>query len=180
MQLHNTPEKYGLIAKSLHWIVGLLIIGAWIVGDYAMGLPKDDSNMHTLIDLHKSVGMVILILVIIRFAWRLYDGSPKFAGINPYIATAAKTVHYLLYLMMFLQPLSGWAMSSAAGYNPTLFGLYTFPGIVPKDQMMAGFYMFLHNTGADIILILFALHVAGALFHHFFLKDNTLRRMTVD
>ncbi len=180
MQIRNTPEKYGIVAKSLHWVVGILIILAWIVGDYAMDLPKGDPSIHPLLDLHKSVGMVILMLVIIRLSWRLYDGSPQFFRINPYQAVAAKTVHYLLYLMMFLQPLTGWAMSSSAGYTPTLFGLFTFPALVPVDPSMTGTYFALHNSGAMVMLTLFILHVGGALFHHFVLKDNTLRRMTVD
>lgn len=180
MQIHNTTEKYGIVAKSLHWLVGILIILAWIVGDYAMDLPKNDPSVHTLIDLHKSVGMAILMLVIIRLTWRLYDGAPGFANMNPYIATAAKTVHILLYVMMFLQPLTGWAMSSAAGYNPTFFGMFTFPGLVSKNPALAQEFFVLHNTGAMVLLALFVLHVAGALFHHFVLKDNTLRRMTVD
>ena len=78
MQLHNTDERYGVVAKSLHWIVGLLIIVAWIVGYYACDLPRTDPSKGTLFFYHKSVGMLILMLVIARLSWRLYDGSPKF------------------------------------------------------------------------------------------------------
>jgi cytochrome b561 len=181
MQIHNTTDSYGIVAKTLHWVVALLIITAWIVGYYAVDLPNKDPQKGLLFMLHKSVGMVILMLVVIRLSWRLYDGTPRFSEtMNRLIATAARTVHYLLYAFMFIQPLSGWAMSSAAGHNPTFFGLFPFPGLVPQDPTMAVNYMIIHNVSAMILLTLFILHVGGALTHHFILKDNTLRRMTVD
>lgn len=180
MQLKNTATKYGLIAKLLHWLVAILIIGAWIVGYYAADLPNDNPQKFELFDLHKSVGMVILMLVIIRLSWRMYGGAPGFANMNPLLVFAAKTVHYLLYICMFVQPLSGWALSSSAGYNPTLFGLFSFPALVPKDKSMVETYVDIHEFVAWSLLVLFALHVGAAIFHHFVLKDNTLRRMTVD
>lgn len=181
MQIHNSASSYGIVAKSLHWVLSLLIILAWIVGYYAMDLPDKDPQKFKLFDLHKSAGMVILMLVIIRFSWRLYDGAPGFEAIkNKVVVTAARTVHYLLYAFMFIQPLSGWAMSSAAGYNPTFFGLFTFPGLVPKDPNTVQTFVAIHNGAAMMLLVLFFLHVGGALFHHFILKDNTLRRMTIE
>lgn len=178
MQLHNTTNKFGVVAKTLHWLVALLIIGAWIAGDYMVELPDKDPVKLKLFDLHKSVGMVILMLVIIRLSWRLYESTPKFLAKNSMLKVVAKTVHYLLYAFMFIQPLSGWAMSSAAGYNPTFFGLFMFPGLVAKNFSMVETYAYIHNTAAIILLILFLLHVVGALVHHFIFKDNTLRRMT--
>ena len=178
MQIHITPSKFGIVAKTLHCLVAVLIIAAWGVGSYMMSLPDDASAKFKLFDLHKSVGMVILMLVVIRLAWRLYAGVPKFLGKSRILELVAHTVHYLLYAFMFIQPLSGWAMSSAAGYNPTLFGLFTFPGLVEKDPNMVATYVNIHNTSAYILLGLFILHVTGALVHHFIFKDNTLRRMT--
>lgn len=181
MQVHNTNLRYGIVSKSLHWIVGLLVIAAWCVGYYAMEfLPDTATNKGTLIGLHKSVGMLILMLLIIRLSWRLYDGTPRISTNDKIIKTAALTVHYFLYLGLFVQTLSGWAMSSAAGYNPTFFGLFTFPGLVNKNKQLAAEFYGVHNACAWLLVILLALHVAGALFHHFILKDNTLRKMTVD
>lgn len=180
MQIHNTDTRYGIVAKSLHWIIAILIITAWIVGFYMADLPAKDPSKFKLFDLHKSVGMLILMLVIARLSWRLYDGSPKFYNMNPLLVVAAYTVHYLLYAFMFIQPLSGWAMSSAAGFNPSFFGLFTFPGLVAKNPPNAEFWVAVHNSSAMILLTLFILHVGAALAHHFIFKDNTLRRMTVD
>ncbi|HSX19881.1 MAG TPA: cytochrome b [Gammaproteobacteria bacterium] len=180
MNLHNTDYSYGLIARSLHWIIALLIIAAWCVGYYATDLPPQDASKGMLFSLHKSVGMLILMLVIARLSWRAYDGSPKFANMNPLLVVAARTVHYLLYVFMFVQPISGWAMSSAAGYTPTFFGLFTFPALVAKNPLVVEKYVFIHNASAMVLLTLFIIHVGAALFHHFVLKDNTLRRMTMD
>jgi cytochrome b561 len=179
MQIHNTAEKYGIVSKTLHWLVAILIITAWIVGYSMMRLPDEEPVKFELFDLHKSVGMVILMLVIIRLSWRLYDGAPRLLSNSGLLKILANTVHYLLYAFMFIQPLSGWAMSSAAGYNPTFFKLFTFPGLVAKDPNMVETYVEIHNTSAYILLFLFILHVSAALVHHFIFKDNTLRRMTI-
>jgi len=180
MQIHNTADKFGIVSKTLHWIVAILIIAAWIVGNYAVDLPDKDPAKFKLFDLHKSVGMAVLMLVIIRLSWRLYDGVPKFLGKSRLLEVAANTVHYLLYAFMFIQPLSGWAMSSAAGYNPTFFGLFTFPSLVAKNPGMVETYVVIHNTSANILLLLFVMHISGALVHHFIFKDNTLKRMTIE
>lgn len=180
MQLRNTSKQYGLIAKSLHWIMALLIITAWMIGYYAVDLPNTNLQKMKLFDLHKSVGMVILMLVIIRLSWRLYNNAPESAVHSKLLRIAANIVHYLLYLFMFIQPISGWLMSSAAGYIPTLFGWYTFPALVAKDPAMVEVYVTIHNTSAQILLWLFILHVSAALTHHFVFKDNTLRRMTIE
>mgnify|MGYP000712258474 CR=1 FL=1 len=179
MQFTNTKTRYGLIAKSLHWLIAILIIAAWGVGIYASEFIADnDPSIRELFDLHKSTGMAVLMLAVIRLSWRLYNNAPGLEPMPKVMALAAHSVHYLLYAFMFIQPLSGWAMSSAAGYPPNLFGLFTFPDIVAKSQDTVFFYKDLHNVCAYILLALFVLHVSGALFHHFVMKDNTLRRMT--
>lgn len=180
MQLRNTDTSYGIVAKSLHWIMAVLIIAAWIVGYYAADLPNNTPSKPTLYGLHKSVGMLVLMLVVVRLTWRLYNVVPRFEVLDRVMMTAARTVHYLLYVFMFVQPLSGWAMSSAAGHTPTFFGLFTFPSLVAQNPLEVQKYVAIHNASAMILLTLFIMHVSAALFHHFVLKDRTLRRMTVD
>src|SRR5690606_38635139 len=121
----------------------------------------------------------VLMLAVIRLCWRLYDGTPGYGLMNRAIVAAAHTVHYLLYAMMFIMPLTGWSMSSAAGHNPTFFGLFTFPSLFTNAAYVGTFYA-LHSTCAMLLLTLFILHVSGALFHHLILKDKILRRMTVE
>lgn len=180
MGLKNTDTSYGSVAKTLHWLIALLIILAWIIGSYAVDLPNTDASKPPLFTIHKSIGMLVLMLAIVRLSWRLYGGAPRFVAMNRLLVPAAYTVHYLLYLFMFLQPLTGWAMSSAAGYTPTFFGLFTFPPLVQKNAHLAMEFEVWHNTFAVVLLALFIMHVGAALVHHFVFKDNTLRRMTVD
>ena len=100
MQLRNTSKQYGLIAKSLHWIMALLIITAWMIGYYAVDLPNTKLQKMKLFDFHKSVGMVILMLVVIRLSWRLYNNAPESAVKSKLLRIAANIVHYLLYLFI--------------------------------------------------------------------------------
>lgn len=175
----NTRTNYGSVAKSLHWIMALLVITAWCVGYFADDFASK-STIGMWFAFHKSVGMIILMLLIIRVAWRVYDKVPRPSTTNKAIIVAAHTVHYLLYVFLLVQTLSGWLMSSAAGRPPTFFGLFVFPNLISKNKYIVPEFVAIHNTSALILLTLFILHVAGALFHHFILKDNTLRKMTVD
>lgn len=179
MQIRNSSSKYGIVAKTLHWVVALMIIAAWAVGYYGTELMSEDSpNIAMLFDLHKSVGMAILMLALVRLSWRLYSAAPRLLPMPKLQALVAQTVHYSLYAFMFIQPISGWFMSSAAGYPPSLFGLFTFPDIIAKNSDSVGLYRDIHNVSAYILLGLFILHVAGAWYHHLVAKDGTLRRMT--
>lgn len=178
MQIRNSAGKYGIVAKTLHWLVALLIIAVWSVGMYMGGVPETNTALRsTLYGLHKSTGMAILMLVIIRYSWRLYNTTPAPATENKLLTIAAHTVHYALYVFMFVQPLSGWALSSAAGFPPSFFGWFTFPALVAKNPDMISFYAEVHEIAAYILLALFLLHTGAALFHHFVLKDNTLKRI---
>lgn len=177
MQTHNSDNNYGVIAKSLHWVVGLLMIAVWLLGFYAEEFTDALKTKYLLFGIHKSLGMLILLLVIVRLSWRLYDGNPKFAGMNPLLVVAAKTVHFFLYVLMFIQPLSGWAMSSSAGYPPSFFNWFKFPDLVAKNPELVGNYVAIHNTAAWLLLILVVMHVSAALLHYLFFKDNILKRM---
>lgn len=177
MQFKNSDTKYGVIAKGLHWILALLIIGVWLSGVYMVELTNDAPNRSSFYMLHKSIGMCILMLVVIRLAWRLYNMRPRDPQIAKPLIWLAHSVHYALYAMMFIQPLSGWAMSSAYGYNPTLFGWFKFPSLVPKDPAMAKIYAQAHEISAWILCVLFIMHVGGALYHLLIVKDDTVKRM---
>lgn len=177
MNVKNSSTQYGIVAKILHWLMALLIIAAWVVGIYMVQLPDTDLNRHTIYDAHKSFGMIILMLAVIRIAWRMYNIRPKNPPIARPLLFAAHAVHYGLYLCMFIQPLSGWALSSAAGYTPTLFGWFTFPSLVPPNPSMVHTYAEIHEINAWVLCALFLLHVGGALYHYFIVKDNTVQRM---
>ncbi len=176
--LLSTKGAYGRVAKYLHWSLGIFVIVTWIIGIYAAEfLPSTSKNIGQWFLVHKSLGMLVLLLVVIKFFWRLYDTPPPTSGKNRLINITAHTVHYLLYLNVFIQALSGWAMSSAAGRLPTFFGLFTFPGLIAKNPNLASTLVQIHDISAFVLLALIILHILGALFHHFILRDDTLKKM---
>lgn len=177
MQFKNSDTKYGVVAKGLHWILALMIIGVWSLGVYMVELTNDAPNRSTFYMLHKSMGMCILMLVVIRLAWRLYNIRPRDPQISKTLIMLSHLVHYALYAFMFIQPLTGWAMSSAYGYDPTFFGLFQFPALVAKDLAMAKIYAEAHEISAWILCALFVMHVGGALYHLLIVKDDTVKRM---
>lgn len=132
-----------------------------------------------LVWLHKSFGILILILAFGRLGWRFLSPRPEpTATLKPWEHQLARLVHFLLYVIFFAFPLSGWVMSSAGGYPVRFFNWFDMPEIVPKDRGLMQAAREVHETLAVVLLVLLALHFAGALKHHALDRDNTLRRMT--
>ncbi len=171
----NTPDAYGLIAKSFHWVVALLIIGLLCLGFYMEGLQGPDRGQ--FYGIHKSFGLMVLMLIVCRFVWRQYTGVPRDNPAHPkWERTLADIVHYALYAAAFLMPLSGWGMSSAGGHPVMFFGL-PVPPLVSPDKVLGAYFSAMHSVLAWTIITLVSLHVLGALKHHFIDRDDTLRRM---
>ncbi len=127
---------------------------------------------------HKSFGIAILMLAALRLAWKLRNMSPKLPSwMSKFDVFAAESVHTLLYVIIFVMPLSGWAMSSASGLHVSFFGLFTLPDLVAPDKPLAGFLRQFHNIMAWVIIGVVSLHAFAALLHHFYYKDNILRKM---
>ncbi len=177
MGLHNTAESYGWLAKTFHWGMALGIIGMLAVGLYMDGLELSPDKLK-LYDLHKSIGSILLGLVILRITWKLITPSVMLPDtLDAFQKLAAKAGHAALYGFMFLMPITGWMMSSAYGFPVSVFGWFTLPDLVGKDKELAHLLEEIHETGALVLMALIALHVLAALLHHFRYKDNVLKRM---
>ncbi len=175
--LKNTKEKFGLVAITLHWGIGLLIIGLLALGLYMEDLPKTEEKFW-LYGLHKSFGVLALFLMTLRLGWRLANIQPDFvATMKPIEKMIAKAAYLLFYILLFAMPLSGWAMSTASNYPVSFFGLFTLPNIVAPDPGLREFFGKTHELIGWGLMGLIALHVAAALKHHFITKDGTLRKM---
>lgn len=178
MQLRNTPEKFGLIAKTFHWVLAILILWLLSVGFAMVGIPPGPDKLWVYA-LHKSFGILILVLMIGRLLWRQLSPRPgKLPNHKEWEDKLAKAVHFGLYACIFMMPLSGWIMSSAGGFPAEFFGLFALPAIVPKNETIFEVTCAVHGYAAYGILALLALHFAGAFKHHFLDKDETLQRMT--
>jgi len=177
MHWRNTPDTYGALAKFLHWAIVLLIIAQYVIIESAEDLP-DGLEKLAIVTRHKSVGMLILGLAIVRIGWKLWNkGSPAPVVMPKLQRIAAAASHGLLYLLILAQPISGWMMSSAANYPVTFFGLFQFPALVRPNEGAHETYEDVHEFLFETIVVVAVLHVLAALYHHFIQKDDTLRRM---
>jgi cytochrome b561 len=177
MALRNTTRRWGVLAQTFHWVIVALIIAQVTLAEMADDLPNGLRKL-TLLARHKSVGITILGLVILRLAWRwLNEHPPLPENLKRYEQALARFTHVALYVLLFAVPLTGWMMSSARGFPVSWFGFFQLPDLVPKSRPLYDALMITHHTLAWTLIAVIALHVAGALKHHFWHKDDVLRRM---
>ncbi len=175
--LKNTSERYGLVATLLHWLMGLAIIGMLAVGLYMTGLELSPDKLK-LYGLHKAIGITLLSAFILRVLWRLVNVIPSLPDAIPaWERWAAHASHFLLYTLMLAMPMTGWLMSSYAGFPVSVFGLFTMPDLVAADKEMAEVMKEVHEWLAYGLIALITVHAGAALKHHFIDKDMILRRM---
>lgn len=178
MTLRNTDERWGPVSQALHWVVVLLILAIAVLG-YAMDEVPRTPKWFWVYTAHKSLGLTVLALAVLRLGWRLYAGAPKpVAGTARWQHVVATVTHWLLYGLIFAMPLSGWLYDSASGLRPLLyFGLAPVPKLVAPSEGLADGMHDLHETLFLVLLALVAAHAAAAFWHHLFNRDATLLRM---
>ena len=174
-----SAARYSRGAIVLHWLIAVLILlniaGAWVSED----MPKPEQAM--IMSYHKAIGIMILLLTVLLIVWRVAHRPPALADtLKAWEAALARVTHAAFYFLMLAIPLSGWAMASAFGKGKgvSIFGLITMPALpVAHDKPTAEMFYEIHEVLATMMLVLFVLHVVGALKHHFIDKDGTLRRV---
>jgi cytochrome b561 len=177
--LANTSQRYGAVAIVLHWLMALLLIALIVLGLYMVSLPDAgfDKKKITLILLHKEYGMLALVLVALRLAWRVGNVLPALvANLPDWQKVAARFVHLCFYGLMFALPLTGWLMSSAAGISVYFFG-WNLPDFIPANEHSFHTLIEIHKWLGFALIACLLLHAAAALRHHFMLKDDTLNKM---
>ena len=170
----NTPKRYHPVQVTLHWLVVLLVVTAFVMGKFMSSLPNDANKLAPLV-LHMSVGIFTLVVIVTRFVTRMKLPKPEHATAgNAFFDWVGKVVHYALYLLVFLTAVSGMSLSMQAGLVPIVFGGSGAP-------LPANFFDFtgrmMHGFIVPALLLLVFLHVGAALYHQFMLKDNLLSRM---
>lgn len=177
MPLRNTPDRFGVIARIFHWLVFLLLIGSFGLAWTMDGMRLSPAKLE-IISWHKWVGVTVFLVVVLRLGWRLVNTTPTHPpDTKPLHKAAAALSHFLLYLILIVMPITGWIMSSAKNLPVVYLGLFQIPGPFAGDKAVARQMEEVHETLATVLLVLVAVHVLAALFHHFFLRDNVLRRM---
>jgi cytochrome b561 len=177
-QLRNDSERWGAVAKAFHWTIVVLILAQFWLAQRADALPLGLAKLGTLAR-HKSVGITILALALLRLAWRLSqrNSPPLPDDLKPWERALAGLTHVGLYVLLFAMPLSGWAMSSAKNYPVSWFSLFTLPNLTSPNEQVFAVLRTTHGVLAVLLMAIAALHVLGALQHHFIRKDSVLLRM---
>jgi cytochrome b561 len=173
----RAPIAYSLTARALHWITAVLVLimlplGLVIANEWGGPLQNP------LYDLHRSIGTVIMPLVILRLGYRLtHPPLPLPDDIPPIQQFAAHATHWSLYALLIAQPFFGWAATSAYGAPIMVFGLFQLPPILAKDSALSDRLFVVHALIGAAIACLAAVHIGAALYHHFVRKDRVLLRM---
>jgi len=172
----NKSDHYGVVAISFHWLIAILMIGMLILGLYMADLPSSMWKLK-LIGWHKEIGLLILGLASLRLAWRLINVTPSLQNEPYWQQLAAHASHWAFYGFMFAMPLTGWLLSSAAGFPISFFGLFVAPALIAPNETLRPIFAEIHEWLAYGLIAVICVHVGAALWHHFIRKDNILRRM---
>ncbi len=172
----RSAQRFNLLGRLLHWTMAVLVLAMLFIG---IGMVSTISaRYHELVAIHRSIGIVILVLVAIRLVNRLINPPPPLPADLPWWQViAAKASHWVLYLLMFALPLVGWGMLSAAGYPIVVFGSLHLPAILPHDAAVFAVLRTTHTVLALLLFATFLAHLGAALFHALIRRDEVLPSM---
>jgi cytochrome b561 len=171
------PTRYSPLAQIFHWVIAGLIVVQFTLARLAEPLPLGVHKL-ALLARHKSVGMTILMLAVLRLLWRLWHPAPPLPpDMTRFERLAARSTHVAFYVLLFAMPLSGWTMSSAKNFSVSWFGLFTWPNLIGKNEAAFDILRTTHDTLSDVLFAVAVLHIVAALKHHFWDKDDVLVRM---
>ena len=177
MRFRNTTRSWGALSKALHWIIVILIILQFFMASRANGLPRGPALIEAW-GWHKSFGMTILMLAVVRLVWRWLNPTPDLKSeTKPWERVLASISHVLLYGLIFALPLTGWMMSSAKNFPVSWFKIFQWPDLVAPDPNLSELMESAHHVLVKVLLVVALLHIAGALKHHFIDKNDVLKRM---
>jgi cytochrome b561 len=176
MALRDEGAQFGAMSIFNHWTVATLIIVMLAIGLYMGTLPRGP-ELTGWIDLHKSIGVIVLVLGAWRVLWRVVHRFPDdIAHMPPWQRFVARWVHILLLAAILIMPITGYTLSSMGGHPIMFFGLFEMPAL-PENKAIAGVASEIHGIVAWVLIGLIVLHVFGALKHHAVDKDQTMKRM---
>lgn len=176
MQLRNSKLRWGLISQSLHWLIVLLIVVMAVLGLSMTEMPNGIDKIKTYA-LHKSIGISVLGLMVLRLLWRLTAG-PRPAAPGPrWQRRIASSLHATLYALLLAMPLSGWAFNSAANFALRWFGWFNLPRLLPADPGLKAFFHGAHEWLFWLLAVVVLVHAGAAIKHHWIDRDDVLRRM---
>ncbi len=168
---------YTRTAITLHWLIALLICAAFPLGLYMHDLPLSPHKLR-MYSYHKWIGVTVFLFAVVRLSWRISHRPPALPdSMANWEKSAAHAMHFALYALIFLAPLSGWLMSSAKGFQTVWFGMLPLPDLVGKDKELGNTLQEVHEALNFLMLGLVLAHAGAALKHHVIERDDVLARM---
>jgi cytochrome b561 len=178
MQWRNTLSRYGIVARSLHWLIVLGIVVQYLLAE-AQEDKTGPSGALTAMDWHMSIGITLLALAAVRLMWRAIDVTPDWpTSMRGFERLLARVGHVGLYALLFAIPLSGWLLASVEGDSLRVFGWFNLPALAPVGtEERAHLIEEVHEVLFNALFVLAILHLLAALKHHFIDRDDVLKRM---
>ena len=171
----NQQVQFTILSRLLHWTMAVMVLTMLGIG---VAMVASLADYHTLVSIHRPLGIAILLLVVIRFVNRLLNPPPPFPATMSRLERVAATMsEYTMYGLMFILPLVGWGMLSAAHYPVVLFGSVHLPFILPHDAMLYAILRKAHTVLAYLLFLTFLAHFGAILFHSLIVRDGMLLRM---
>jgi cytochrome b561 len=175
--LPRAPAVHNPGLRFFHWLMAALIFVALPLGVWASLLPRGETRSEILF-VHKSIGMTVLCLVVLRIVWRLIAGAPAYAEpLGRLTHAAAQSAHIALYALMIAMPVSGYVLSAGSGADIPWFGLFSFPVLLPKDEALRTAGSWAHYIFAWTIAFVLAAHLGAVVWHAAIRRDSVLTRM---
>lgn len=169
-------KSYNAIAKLFHWLIFLLLAAQYAVGSIMPHIGRGTLN-EGWVNWHLSIGAAILFVILLRVIWRLLFPVALTAGMPRWESILAYATHLILYALVLIMTLLGWAAANARGWDVNLFGVITLPALAPNGSSWGHEAGDIHNVLVYVLLGFIILHVAGALYHYYILRDRVLQRM---
>ena len=179
MGLKNTAVEYGTMAKALHWLVAIGLFALIYLGLEQAGMERGDEK-NRIRFIHASIASITLILMTVRIVWRFMNEVPAHPdGMPGWQRMISSIVHWGLYITVFAQLIAGAIMNGTAGRGIPVFGFFTIPVLVTENHDAHEWWEEVHEFAWKPVAALIILHVLGALYNHFIVKNDVVRRMTV-
>jgi cytochrome b561 len=174
--MNAQQSRFPAISRLLHWLMAVMVLAMLFLG---IGMAASVSERYRfLVAIHRPLGLAVLVLVAIRWINRLLNPPPPLPDTMPPLQRfAAKASHVLLYALMFIMPLLGWAMLSAEAYPIVILGSLQLPPILPRDPVLYAWLRQLHTDFAFLLFAVFLAHLGAALMHGLIRRDGVFESM---
>ena len=173
----HPPERYTRVAVALHWLIAVLILGQVAFGWYLQSVPRKTPDRTIYVNLHKSTGLTLGLLILARLAWRLTHKPPPLpASLPAWQRTAARASHFALYACMLTMPLAGYLASNFSKFGVNYFNAVLLPPWGVDDRRLYAVFNTTHVFTSYVLVALISVHVLAAL-RHLYLGDGVFRRM---